>query len=70
METDFEIDWAKYPKLAKVFEHRPTINVYWDDLRQLLRDARADAIRFIEDVKAEELRKAYERGRHGMPYGK
>jgi hypothetical protein len=30
----------------------------WDDLRELLSDARADAIRFVEDVKTEELQKA------------
>jgi len=58
MSIEFKPNWAKYPKLAKVFEHRPEENVYWDDLRELLSDARADAIRFVEDVKVEELRKA------------
>lgn len=57
-ETDYEIDWAKYPKVAATFEHRPNINVYSIELLQLLRDARADAVQFIEDVKSNELKKA------------
>lgn len=61
-DTDFEIDWTKYPKLAATFEHRPNINVWSIELLQLLRDARADAVRFVEDVKATELRRAYENG--------
>lgn len=32
------IDWSKYPKLAEMFEHRPLVNVYWHELRQLARD--------------------------------
>ena len=59
---DYIFDWVKYPELAKIFEHRPKINKLWVELTQLLRDARADAVRFIEDAKAEELRKAFERG--------
>lgn len=55
---DYESQWSKYPKLAAIFEERPRENVYWTELRSLLRDARADAVRFIEDVKAEELAKA------------
>lgn len=54
----FEPDWSKYPKLAAIFKDRPQENVYWDELRELLSDARADAVRFIEDVKAEELNRA------------
>lgn len=61
-ETDFKIDFAKYPKLASVFERRPRVNLYWEELRQLLREARAEAIRFIEDAKSEELKKAFDRG--------
>jgi hypothetical protein len=56
--TDFAIDWSKYPKLARVFEHRPEINVYWHDLRGLLREARADAVRFIKDMSADQLGQA------------
>jgi hypothetical protein len=37
--VDIEIDWNKYPKLAAAFVHRPAINVYWIELRKLLRDA-------------------------------
>lgn len=51
----FDPDWSKYPKLARVFEHRPPVNVYWDDLRALLVDARADAVQYVHDVRAEEL---------------
>jgi hypothetical protein len=58
--VEYEPDWTKYPKLARVFEHRPPQNVYWDDLRQLLRDARADAVQYVRDVRAEELAKARE----------
>lgn len=65
-ETDFKPDWSKYPKLAGVFEHRPTVNVYWDELRSMLREARADAVRFINDAKAEELRKAREQALASM----
>jgi hypothetical protein len=59
---DYIFDWVKYPELAKIFEHRPKINKLWVELTQLLRDARADAVRFIEDAKAEELQKSYLRG--------
>lgn len=62
-ETDFVPDWTKYPKLAAVFENRPPVNVYWEELRQLLREARADAARLVKDANAEELNKAFDRGR-------
>lgn len=42
---DFKIDWKTYPKLAGVFEHRPGVNVYWAELRALLREAREEAYR-------------------------
>lgn len=61
-ETDFAPDWKRYPSLGLLFRHRPEENVYWRDLRQLLRDARADAVRFVADVKSEELKKAFDRG--------
>jgi hypothetical protein len=58
--ADFEPDWSRYPKLADAFVHRPRVNVYWEELRQLLADARADAVQFVHDVRAEELTKARE----------
>jgi hypothetical protein len=61
-DTDFVINWSHYPKLAGIFQHRPTVNIYWEELRELIRDARGDAVRFIQDARSEELRKAYERG--------
>ena len=57
-KVDYEPDWSKYPKLSAVFEHRPTVNVYWDDLRALLTDARADAVQYVHDVRADELARA------------
>lgn len=56
--TAFEVDWSKYPKLAGAFVHRPRENIYWEELRALLVEARADAVRFVEDVKVEELARA------------
>jgi len=29
------IDWTHYPKLRKIFEHRPVVNVYWQELMHL-----------------------------------
>ena len=26
------IDWSKLPKLAEIFEHRPSVNRYWHEL--------------------------------------
>jgi len=54
-ETDFEPDWSAYPKLASLFEHRPKVNVYWAELRALLREARADGVKFIKDASSEQL---------------
>jgi hypothetical protein len=53
-----EFDWKKYPKLAEMFERRPAVNVYTLELEQLITEERANAVRFIADVKAEELTKA------------
>jgi hypothetical protein len=33
------IDWRRFPKLAATFAARPQINVYWVELRELLREA-------------------------------
>lgn len=30
-----DIDWSRYPKLRTWFEHRPTINVWWEELCRL-----------------------------------
>lgn len=32
-------DWAKYPKLAAIFEHRPPENIYWRELVELIHQA-------------------------------
>ena len=53
--VEFKPDWTKYPKLASIFEHRPSKNVYWEELRELLVEARADAVRFVHDARVEEL---------------
>lgn len=68
-DTDFNIDWGKYPNLKRVFTNLGAAsNVFYKEFTALLRDARADAVRFIEDAKADELRKAYERrGRKVVP---
>jgi hypothetical protein len=55
-KVEFEPDWKRYPKLASIFE--PRVNVYWEELRSLLVEARADAVRYVSDVKMEELAKA------------
>lgn len=39
---EFEIDWKKYPKLAVIFEHRPRVNAYWQELLALLRSVAVD----------------------------
>lgn len=39
------IDWAKYPKLADIFQHRPPVNVYWHELAQMVRELGGDADR-------------------------
>jgi predicted HAD superfamily Cof-like phosphohydrolase len=60
---DFKPTWSKYPKLAAMFENRPEINMYWDELRQLLKEARADAVQTIKDLNGEELNAARRAGR-------
>ena len=51
----FEPDWSQYPRLAEAFVHRPRENTYWKELRALMVDARADAVQYVHDVRAEEL---------------
>jgi len=26
------VEWSRFPKLAKIFEHRPSVNRYWHEL--------------------------------------
>jgi hypothetical protein len=26
------VDWDRLPKLAEIFQHRPSVNVYWHEL--------------------------------------
>ena len=59
-KVEYEPDWSHYPKLAAVFEHRPLVNVYWDELQKLLVEARADAVQYVHDVRVDELRNARE----------
>lgn len=56
--TDFHPDWTKYPKLSAALARHLE-----EEMTALLRDARADAVRFIRTTNAEELQKAFERGR-------
>jgi hypothetical protein len=44
VQRDYAIDWSKYPKLATIFEHRPTENIYWNELRELIADQIGDAL--------------------------
>ena len=65
-KTNFEPDWEKYPHLLDAFESagskswREELN---GELNRLLVEARADAVRFVNDVKSEELAKAREETR-------
>jgi len=58
-DTDFVVDPIKYPTMVIALE-RVTIA---GELQALLRDARADAVQYVKDVKEDELRRAYERGK-------
>lgn len=57
----YEPDWVKYPKLAAALANRPP--EYGQELRALLVDARADAVQYVRDVRADELARARESGR-------
>ena len=56
-ETDFAVDPVKYPRVSSAH------SLLAEELKDLLRDARADAVQYVKDVKADELRRAYERGK-------
>jgi hypothetical protein len=36
--TDKAIDWDRYPKLAGIFQERPRVNVYWQELERFVED--------------------------------
>lgn len=63
-KTAFEPDWEKYDILASALAGRSLVDqeLASEDLRQLLVEARADAVRYISDVKADELTKAHAEG--------
>lgn len=64
----FEFDWDKYPNLRFVIAESSAVAVVRTDERtrararkelwDLLVDARADAVRFVHDVRADDLQKA------------
>jgi len=58
-KVTFEPDWSKYPKLAYRLRDSvdPKLNA---EVAVLLTDARADAVQYVRDVRADELRKARE----------
>lgn len=35
------IVWSKYPRLAEIFENRPTVNLTWLELTALIAEMRA-----------------------------
>jgi hypothetical protein len=36
------VDWDSYPKLRKIFEHRPANNNYWHELMALLEECQTE----------------------------
>lgn len=61
----FTPDWSKYPKLADMFQHRPTENVYWVEFRTFVANAIESAVRYVQDVRAHELATAMHDGPRG-----
>lgn len=39
------ICWAKYPRLAEIFKHRPPKNLTWLELAELIREMRFETER-------------------------
>jgi hypothetical protein len=66
-KVEYEPDWGEYPKLADAFVHRPRENIYWKELRDLLVEARADAVQYVHDVRVEELAAARAEGQRRRP---
>jgi hypothetical protein len=62
LSTDFEPDWSRHSTLFEAVTRSKASTLTQYDLRDLLREARADAVRFVQDVKEDELKAAYERG--------
>lgn len=63
-DVDFVPNWSEFPKLASIFENRPATSVYVTELRNLLKAARADAVRTTALAKTSqaELQDAFDRG--------
>jgi hypothetical protein len=60
-DTDFAVDPDKYPALTAAIQLK---NSGFDsELLALLRDARSDAVQYVKDVREDELRRAFERGK-------
>ena len=57
-ETGFSVDWSRYPNLAALLDAERRHGLLDPELRALLADARADAVRFIRDARADELAQA------------
>lgn len=59
--SEFHPDWSQYPILASLVDGRQSVYVVSElgpELHRLLVDARADAVQFVHDVRADELAKA------------
>ena len=41
-EMRVALDWEKYPKLAAIFQHRPSVNVYWHELVKLMAEVKGN----------------------------
>jgi hypothetical protein len=59
VKTDYKPDWSKYDRLADAIVANRECGPEFEDL---LRDARADAVRFVQDIKAEESIKIFAHG--------
>lgn len=47
------VDWKRYPKLAAIFEHRPSCNVYWHELIDLMDNFQVALEDGVADVSGE-----------------
>jgi hypothetical protein len=50
------IDWSRLPKLAEIFQHRPSVNRYWHELVALT----------LTSLEANEATVAERNGRRGI----
>jgi hypothetical protein len=60
--VEYQPDWDRYPSLCSAVGPLP--DGVLADLKKLLVDARADAVRYVRDVRADELAKARANERH------